>query len=298
LLSLTNCAKIMPTLTLREKVMRKILIAGNWKMHGAIAQITSLVTAITGGLVALAEDQKANAAMNVATKNLDLLDILVLPTFVHLPLVQGLIVGSCISLGAQNLYLGPQGAFTGEVSGPMLKELGCQYVLVGHSERRTIFHEDMRLVAAKFQAAQAAELIPILCVGETKEEREAGKTQQIIQAQLDTVVQLVGIEAFDRAVIAYEPVWAIGTGLTASPEEAQKVHAFIRHHLDLHAHGKNTLDIAKTIRILYGGSMKADNAAALLAMPDIDGGLIGGASLIAESFLSICVAATKQSTFK
>lgn len=252
--------------------MRKPLIAGNWKMHGSLSQIKELVEGIKHG-----------------AKNYAQVDILVLPTFVHLSYVHNLLAQSSVLLGAQNLYIGTQGAFTGEVAGPMLKEIGCQYVLVGHSERRTLFHEDLAFLAAKFKAALDAGLQPILCVGETRVERENGKTEQVIKEQLGSVVEFAGIEAFKQAVIAYEPVWAIGTGLTASPEQAQDVHAAIRRQI-----AQNNVDLAKTIRILYGGSMKPDNAKALLAMPDIDGGLIGGASLEAKSFLAICAAAANE----
>jgi len=202
---------------------------------------------------------------------------------VHLALAKTCLSGSSVLLGAQNLYIGTQGAFTGEVSAPMLAEIGCEYVLVGHSERRAIFHEDLHLVAEKFKAAQAAGLTPILCIGETRTQRENGETETVVRQQLESVIELVGIDAFKQVVIAYEPVWAIGTGLTATPEQAQEVHAFIRGLL-----AQNNVDIAGAIRILYGGSMKAENAASLLAMPDIDGGLIGGASLEADSFLAIC----------
>jgi triosephosphate isomerase len=171
----------------------------------------------------------------------------------------------------------------------MLKDIGCQYVLVGHSERRTLFGDTLELVAAKFKAAIDAGLKPILCVGETKTEREQGQTEAVIRQQLESVIKLTGINAFSQAVIAYEPVWAIGTGLTATPEMAQEVHAFIRRLI-----AQNHVDIASTIRILYGGSMKAENASALLAMPDIDGGLIGGAALDVNSFLAICAAASQE----
>lgn len=252
--------------------MRKPLIAGNWKMHGSRSQVKTLIDGIKRGIFAFGG-----------------IEILVLPALVHLDEVSRLLANTPLLLGAQNLYMGTQGAFTGEVSGPMLADLGCQYVLVGHSERRSIFHEDLGLVAAKFKAASEAKLIPILCVGETRAQRESGTTENIILEQLDSVIQVAGIGALHQAVIAYEPVWAIGTGLTATPDEAQAVHAFIRQFL-----AQNNIDLAKTIRILYGGSMKADNAAHLLAMPDIDGGLIGGASLDAPSFLAICAAANNE----
>lgn len=249
--------------------MRTPLIAGNWKMHGSESQVKKLVDGIKQGALRYPN-----------------IEMLVLPAFVHIAKVHVALGQTAIKWGAQNLYIGAQGAFTGEVSGPMLKDAGCQYVLVGHSERRSIFHEDLPLVAAKFKAAVEAGLSPILCIGETKAEREAGATEQVIRKQIESVIQFAGIESFKQAVIAYEPVWAIGTGLTASPQEAQAAHAFIRTLI-----AQNNVDIARTIRILYGGSMKPENAASLLTMTDIDGGLIGGASLDAASFLAICSAA-------
>ena len=173
----------------------------------------------------------------------------------------------------------------------MLVDLGCHYVLVGHSERRALFQEDLELVAFKFKSAIDAGLTPILCIGETKAERENNETEAVIAQQLQSVIDFVGIQVFKKAVIAYEPVWAIGTGLTATPAQAQTAHAFIRQLI-----AQNNVDIAGAIRILYGGSMKAENADALLAMPDIDGGLVGGASLNAESFLAICQAAARRLT--
>jgi triosephosphate isomerase len=253
--------------------MRKPLIAGNWKMHGSLAKVKLLEDSI-----------KQNMS------NFSNIDVLVLPTFVHLMQVKELIANSSILLGAQNLYLGEQGAFTGEVSGTMLADLGCQYVLVGHSERRHVFHEDESLVAAKFKAAIASGLKPILCIGETRAEREKGETETVLHQQLTSVIQVCGIDAFEQAVIAYEPVWAIGTGLTATPEQAQEAHAYIRQLIK-----QNKVDLGGAIRILYGGSMKAENAVQLLAMPDIDGGLIGGAALDAASFLKICEAGLLKS---
>ena len=166
--------------------------------------------------------------------------------------------------------------------------MGCKYVLVGHSERRMFFNEGLDLVAAKFKAALAADLIPVLCIGESQEQRQLGDTNRLIQKQLESVLEVAGIESFTKAVIAYEPIWAIGTGVTATPQQAQEVHHFIREMFT-----QINVDIAKTIRILYGGSMKAENAASLLTMPDIDGGLIGGASLQANSFGTICAAASQ-----
>lgn len=249
--------------------MRKPFVAGNWKMHGSLSQVNTLAKDIR---------DKVSTFQSI--------DIAVLPPFVYLNSVQQILKQSNLALGAQNLYLGEQGAFTGEVSGNMLKDIGCEYVLVGHSERRTIFQENLKLSAEKFKAALTAKLIPILCVGETKAEREQGKTEAIIREQILSVIDLVGINAMQNSVIAYEPVWAIGTGLTATPEMAEKVHIFIRELI-----AQNNVDLAKTMRILYGGSMKPDNAASLLAMPNIDGGLIGGASLDADSFATICKAA-------
>ncbi len=244
--------------------MRKKIVAGNWKMHGSRSQVQTLLDGIKQGA------QQATA------------ELIVLPTFVHLHQTADVLKNTNVAFGAQNLYLGETGAFTGEVSAPMLVEAGCKYVLVGHSERRMIFHEDLALITAKFKAAQQFGLIPILCIGETLEQRKGDQTQAVIKQQLTAVIDEVGIAACKNAVIAYEPVWAIGTGLTATPEQAQEVHAFIRQELS-----KYDQVIANHSRILYGGSVKADNAAGLFAMPDIDGGLIGGASLDAKSFLAI-----------
>ena len=246
--------------------MRKPLVAGNWKMNGLSSSVKTLLEAIKQ------ESQSYSAV-----------DLVVFPAAVHLSLVQQLLTGTTISWGAQNLYLSENGAFTGEISGPMLTDLGCRYVLVGHSERRTLFGEDSALVAAKFQAALQARLQPILCLGETLKQRERHETEKVIQEQLEVVIKKAGISAFRQALIAYEPVWAIGTGLTATPEQAQAVHLYIRQLL-----AEQEVDIAQTIRILYGGSLKADNASQLFVMPDIDGGLVGGASLEAKSFLAIC----------
>ncbi|MHB1948399.1 MAG: triose-phosphate isomerase [Gammaproteobacteria bacterium] len=250
--------------------MRKKIVAGNWKMHGSRQSTDSLIESIKQGA-------------NTYSSHVD---IIVYPSYVFLQQVETLLADTQIKWGGQNLYLGAQGAFTGEISGPMLVDFGCQSVLVGHSERRMLFHEDLDLVAAKFKAALEFGLIPILCVGETLEQRQQGETEQVLTEQIESVVELVGIEGFRLAVVAYEPVWAIGTGLTATPEQAQEVHAFIRQKM-----AKYQVDIANSLRILYGGSVKADNAAGLFAKPDIDGGLVGGASLDAKSFLAICAAA-------
>lgn len=249
--------------------MRKKIVAGNWKMNGSRQESRYLLESIKQGAEALST-----------------IEISVFPSFVYLQEAQDILSGSLVTYGGQNLYLGASGAFTGEISGPMLVDYGCQYVLVGHSERRQWFHEDVNLVAAKFKAAQQCGLQPVLCVGEKIEQREKGQTENIIQQQLASVVEAVSIDAFRHAIVAYEPVWAIGTGLTATPEQAQTVHAFIRRVLTGY-----DADIANGLRILYGGSVKADNAKGLFAMPDIDGGLVGGASLEAKGFLAICQAA-------
>lgn len=250
-------------------MVRRKIVAGNWKMNSSRRDAVSLVNAI-----------QQNA------KSFSPIDVIVFPPFVHLQQVESQLVDTLVAWGGQNIYIGNNGAFTGEISGPMLVDYGCQYVLIGHSERRHIFHEDLELVAAKFKAALQCGLHPILCVGETITQREKGETEQVIREQLDSVIKASGIKAFSRAIIAYEPVWAIGTGLTATPEQAQEVHAFIRQHL-----AKQNVEIANTARILYGGSVKADNAAGLFDKSDVDGALVGGASLEAKSFLGICEAA-------
>lgn len=252
----------------------RLFVAGNWKMHGSLASNARLVQSIQAGLPA----------------NLPI-DIAILPPFPYLHTVAGLLNDSQMQLGAQNLYSEPQGAFTGEVSGAMLRDVGCHYVLAGHSERRALFHEDPTVVGKKVQAALTAELTPILCVGETHTERLAEQTEAVVANQLQAVLDVIGPLAFARVVIAYEPVWAIGTGLSATPEQAEAVHAFIRSWLI-----KNQVAEMQRIRILYGGSVKPENAKALFAMPSIDGGLIGGAALNAEQFLAICQAACTVTT--
>lgn len=249
--------------------MRTKLIAGNWKMHGDKPEVRSLI----GGILARLDPARSA-------------EVMVLPPYPYLPLVQSLIDGTPVQLGAQDLSEQPAGAYTGDVSGAMLSDWACTHVLVGHSERRAIHGEDNALVAAKFAAAQAAGLQPILCVGEQLEEREAGRTEEVISEQIRAVLEVSGINAFSRAVVAYEPVWAIGTGQTASPAQAQNVHASIRAQL-----AAEDATIAGRVRILYGGSVKPANAADLFACEDIDGGLIGGASLQAESFMAIYQAA-------
>jgi len=249
--------------------MRRPLIAGNWKMHGSRAENAELIEAMLLGL----PDQTP-------------FDIAVCPPFVYLWEVGRLLKASSIALGAQSVCAEQVGAFTGEASAAMLKDVGCKYVIVGHSERRAIYKEDDALVARKFLAAQSQGLIPILCVGETLEERERGQTMQVVSRQLTAVLDLAGVAALRAAVIAYEPVWAIGTGKNATPQQAQEVHAHIRT-----AVAGRDAKIAADVRILYGGSVKAANARELFAMPDVDGGLVGGASLKADEFLKICAAA-------
>ena len=249
--------------------MRGYLVAGNWKMNGSNAANAVLVDGIIAG---------APAAGQV--------DLLVCPPFPYLSQVGERISGSRVMLGAQNVSIHESGAYTGETAGTMLRDVGCTYAIVGHSERRALYGETSDVVAGKFQAAQAAGLTPILCVGETLEEREAGNTEAVIDEQLDAVFGAAGIPAFSEAVIAYEPVWAIGTGMTATPEQAQDVHRHIRARLE-----SQDAEIAAGIRILYGGSVKGDNAGGLFSNPDIDGGLIGGASLKPADFLAIADAA-------
>ncbi len=245
----------------------KKLIAGNWKMNGALAANDTLVTAILAGLGAASCD----AAVCVPTP--------------YLAQMQALLVGSTLSLGAQDVSTHDAGAFTGEVSAAMLREFGVRYVIVGHSERRQYHGESDAVVAEKARAALAAGITPIVCVGESLEQRESGSTEDVVKRQLAAVIHANG-HCISEIVVAYEPVWAIGTGKTASPEQAQQVHAVLRTQI------KAATEHAARVRILYGGSMNAANAAQLLAQPDIDGGLIGGASLKPTDFLSIISAAS------
>jgi triosephosphate isomerase (TIM) len=251
--------------------MRKKLVVGNWKMNGGLDANEAL-------LKALADAKDTLASVDVA--------VCVPFPFLFQPAM--LLEATPIAWGAQNVSEHGNGAFTGEVSAAMLKEFSCKYVLVGHSERRTLYGEDDSMVARKFIAAQKVGIVPILCVGETLTEREANATESVVGRQLDKAIELAGIAAFQTAVLAYEPVWAIGTGKTATAEQAQAVHHFIRNRIASHDSG-----IALKLLILYGGSVKAANAAQLLIMPDVDGGLIGGASLVAEDFLAICRAGIK-----
>jgi len=231
----------------------------------------------------LAMARKLGEAVRQAAEALVYAEVALCPPFVYLPVVAELLAGGRIGLGAQSLNEHESGAFTGEVSAAMLRDIGCRYVIVGHSERRQYFGESDARVAGKFLAAHGHGLRPILCLGERLEERQAGQTETVIARQLDAVIGHAGIAAFAGAVIAYEPVWAIGTGQSASPEQAQEVHAFIRGRLR-----ERQAELAETVRLLYGGSVKADNAASLFAMPDIDGGLIGGSALKADDFITIC----------
>ncbi|MGH8171382.1 MAG: triose-phosphate isomerase [Steroidobacteraceae bacterium] len=250
--------------------MRRPIVAGNWKMHGTRSENARLIEEISSRYPA---DPAA--------------DCVVCPPYVYLQEAGRLLRdSSAILLGAQDVCADPQGAFTGEVSATMLKDVGCQYVIVGHSERRLHYRESDQLIARKFAAAHAKALVPILCVGEQLADRETGRTREVVARQLDAVLELCAAETVASAVIAYEPVWAIGTGRNATPEQAQEVHAFIRDRI-----GARDATIAAFTRILYGGSVKASNAAELFAMPDVDGGLIGGASLKAEEFLAILAAA-------
>lgn len=249
--------------------MRRPLVAGNWKMHGTRASVAELIK----GLRQLALPTGVEVA--------------VMPPCLYISQVLVGLDGKAIAVGAQNCAVEPmQGALTGEIAPSQLVDAGCAMVLVGHSERRLILGERDELVSRKFAAAQSCGLIPVLCVGETLEQRQAGKTLEVVAAQLGSVIEELGVGAFTQAVVAYEPVWAIGTGLTASPQEAQEVHAAIRAQL-----AAESAEVARGVRILYGGSVKAANAAELFGMQDIDGGLIGGASLNADEFGAICRAA-------
>jgi len=248
--------------------MRRKIVAGNWKLHGTREFATTLVTDIANG----APEQGV--------------ELVILPPLPYLGELADDFADTAVAFGAQDVSSNEKGAYTGEVSASMLHEVGARYGLVGHSERRQYHHESSELVARKFAAALHAGLVPVLCVGETLEQREAGQTEVVIASQLAPVLALVGGQGFGNAVVAYEPVWAIGTGRTASKEQAQQVHAFIRGEV-----AKVDARIADSLTILYGGSVKPDNAAELFAQPDVDGGLVGGASLVAADFLAIAQAA-------
>jgi triosephosphate isomerase len=246
--------------------MRSSLIAGNWKMNGNIRSVVELVERIKAGDSGEAE-------------------LAVFPPAVFLMKVGGMLADSEIALGAQNVCDQEAGAFTGEVSAAMLKECGCRYALVGHSERRSLYLETDQLVAARFATAVTSGITPILCVGETLDEREQGMTEDVVARQIAAVIDVCGIDGIAQAIIAYEPVWAIGTGKVATPDQSQEVHAFIRGKL-----AQLDAEVAEQVKILYGGSMNPSNAAELLSQTDIDGGLIGGASLKADDFLAIAQA--------
>ena len=249
--------------------MRRTMVAGNWKMHGTRASVAELIDGL---------------------RNLDLpsdVEIAVFPSDLFIDRVINGLEDAPISVGAQDAAIdSKQGALTGEISPSQLVDAGCELVLIGHSERRLILGESDETLNRKFAAAQASGLTPVLCIGETLEQREAGQTLEVVGRQLNAVIDEFGIDVFANAVIAYEPVWAIGTGLTATPQQAQDVHAAIRAQL-----AQKNPEVAQSVRLLYGGSVKAANAVELFSMPDIDGGLIGGASLNADEFGAICRAA-------
>ncbi len=248
--------------------MRRKLVIGNWKMFGRLARNQALLEGVLAGV-----------------RDLNNTDCAVCVPYPYLAQVQSLLQGSNVAWGAQNLSHHDEGAYTGEVAGGMLAEFGCKYVLIGHSERRGLYLESDEMVAMKFDAALKVGLKPVLCVGETLAEREAGITEEVVARQLDAILNRAGVKALEQAVVAYEPVWAIGTGKTASPDQAQAVHAFIRQRV-----AKLDAQVAQGLCILYGGSVKAANASELFAKADIDGGLIGGAALVAEDFVAICQA--------
>jgi len=250
--------------------MRKKLVVGNWKMNGSLASNEALLTAVRAAC-ALPGNGAACA---------------VCVPYPYLSQAQAALSGSAVAWGAQDVSEHAAGAYTGEVSAAMIAEFGCRYVIVGHSERRAFYGDTDALVAAKTAAALTAGLVPIVCVGETLDERERGVTGEVVIRQMDAVLAEVGADGLARSVVAYEPVWAIGTGKTATPAQAQEVHALIRGRI-----GRTSAAVAAGIRILYGGSVKPGNAAELFSQPDIDGGLIGGASLVASDFAAICAAA-------
>ncbi len=245
--------------------MRRTIVAGNWKMNASKESVNKLILGILSGMSEVRSE------------------VVVCAPFPYLSQVEALITHSQVKLGAQNLNTNSSGAFTGEVSANMIKDFGARHVIVGHSERRSLYGETSALVAEKVKTALDNDLTPLLCVGESLEQREFGETEEVVAEQINTVIELVGIDAFRNIIIAYEPVWAIGTGKTASPEQAQAAHLFIRDLLR-----KSNESIAQSAHILYGGSMNAGNARELISCADIDGGLIGGAALKAEDFLQIC----------
>jgi triosephosphate isomerase len=252
--------------------MRGRLVAGNWKSNGN-----------------LASNQRLLEQVRAEAPRLRGVECAVCVPYPYLSQTQQMLAGTAVVWGGQDVSQFGAGAFTGAVTAAMLVEFGCRYAIVGHSERLNVFGESDAVVAAKFEAAMTAGLTPVLCVGETLQERETGVTEQVVGRQLDAVISGAGIAALGKAVVAYEPVWAIGTGKTATPEQAQAVHAYIRSRI-----AAGDAAVAAALRILYGGSVKAANAAQLFGKPDIDGGLIGGASLVAEEFMAICRAAERR----
>jgi len=252
--------------------MRRPMVAGNWKMHGSQAANQALLDELESSL----ETEWP-------------IDIAVFPPYVYLSDAVRRLKDGRMQVGAQDVCAEAGGAFTGQVGAAMLKDVGCTYVIVGHSERRRLNHEDDAMVARKFAAAQRVGLIPVLCVGESLQEHETGMTETVVGRQVDAIITMHGVAGFSAAILAYEPIWAIGTGRTATPEQAQTVHAFLRTRIAAH-----DAKMAARLRILYGGSVKGGNAAELFAMPDVDGGLVGGASLSADEFLQICAAAAAR----
>lgn len=250
--------------------MRKPLVMGNWKMNGSLVANETLLEGL-------------------ALEGLHGVEVALCPPFPYLSQVRRHLMDSTIALGAQTLDEHDTGAYTGEVSAAMLRDFGCHFVLIGHSERRSLYNESDADTAAKFAAAVRHELVPVLCVGETLAERKSAATEAVVARQVQAIMDRHGIDAFRDSVIAYEPIWAIGTGETATPEQAQAVHAFIRQLL-----AEFSPTIAEQVRILYGGSVNADNAKALFAQPDVDGGLVGGASLDAKVFSRICSSAVRE----
>lgn len=249
--------------------MRQTLVAGNWKMNGSLESIAALLDGI-----------KAGAGDVTAA------ELAVCCPAVYIDTVSSQLKGTVIAFGGQDISVHDKGAYTGEIAGSMWNDFNCKYVIIGHSERRTYHHESDELVAEKFEAARKAGLVPLFCIGETLEERESGVTESVVSRQINAVIDRLGVDVLGEGVIAYEPVWAIGTGVTATPEQAQETHAFIRSMI-----AEKSKSVADSIQILYGGSMNPGNAAELLACADIDGGLIGGASLKADDFLAIGLAA-------
>jgi triosephosphate isomerase len=254
--------------------MRRPVVAGNWKMHGSRSANQTLLTEL---------ERRLRPEWPI--------DVVVFPPYVYLSDAARMLDEGQIRLGAQDVCPEAGGAFTGQVSVAMLKDVGCHYVIVGHSERRRLYHEDDALVARKFAAVVQVGLIPVLCIGETLEEHEAHQAETVVARQIDAVIAMNGIASFANAIVAYEPVWAIGTGRTATPQQAQAIHAYLRDRI-----GAQDGNIASRLRILYGGSVKGGNAAELFGMPDVDGGLVGGASLSADEFQQICAAATLRET--